>query len=270
MNQFIPRPQRIRQQSQTERPASRSGWRANKRLRTLIHLGYTGLALIVLFVIFNSVVMPLVTRHGDSFDLHNLVGMSIDEATAMAGKNGLQIEVTSQEYNPSFRDGSVLTQYPTAGTRVKSGRIVKVVISLGEKDVTIPQITGISVRQAKLDLETAGLRLGDIAWTYTDTLPEKLVVFAFPSAGDTVSIGSKVNILVNRGRGQGVTYMPDLIGVSIDQARETLRQKGLKIGLIKTRHDENFLPETVLEQSEDPATELEVGEEVDLVVSTTG
>ncbi len=269
MNQFTPRPQRIRQQAQSEKTASKPGWRNSKRIRTLIRLGYLGGALIILFVVFNSVVMPLVTRHGDSFDLQNLVGMSIEEATKIVEESGLRIEVTSQEYNPSFRDGSVLTQYPTAGTKVKSGRIVKVVVSLGEKDVIIPQITGASVRQAKLDLETAGLRLGDIAWTYTDTLPEKLVVFAFPSPGDTVSIGSKVNILVNRGRGQGVTYMPDLVGATIDEAREVLRQKGLKIGLIKTRHDENFLPETVLEQSEDPATELEVGEEVDLVVSTT-
>ncbi len=269
MSEFTPRPQRIRQQAQGELSNRKSSWRDNKRVKALILLGYLGLAGIVLFVIFNSVIMPMVIRHGDSFALENLVGMSIDEATELVEESGLRIEVTSQEYNPSFRDGSVLTQYPIAGTKVKSERMIKVVVSLGEKDVTIPQITGISVRQAKLDLETAGLRLGDIAWTYTDTLPEKLVVFTFPSAGDTVSIGSKVNILVNRGRGQGVTFMPDLIGSSIDEAREVLRQKGLKVGLIKTRHDENFLPETILEQSEDPATELEVGEEIDLVVSST-
>ncbi len=269
MPQFTPRPQRIRQRELPSKAPRKSGWRDNKRLRTLVFLGYFGLAGIVLFILFNSVVMPIVIRHGDSFALQNLVGMSIDEAKALVEENGLRIEVTSQEYNPSFRDGSVLTQYPTADTKVKSGRLIKVVVSLGEKDVTIPQITGISVRQAKLDLETAGLRLGDIAWTYTDTLPEKLVVFTFPSTRDTISIGSKVNILVNRGRGQGVTFMPDLVGSTIDEAREVLRQKGLKIGLIKTRHNENFLPETVLEQSEDPATELEVGEEVDLVVSST-
>jgi eukaryotic-like serine/threonine-protein kinase len=269
MSQFTPRPQRIRQQTQSEKAPRKVDSRNQKRKKALIRLGYVAVSAIALFVILNSIVMPIVIRHGDSFELENIVGMSFDEATELIDERGLRIEVTSQEYNPSYRDGSVLTQYPTAGTKVKSGRMIKVVVSLGEKDVIIPKITGMSVRQAKLDLETASLRLGDIAWTYTDTLPEKLVVFTFPSAGDTVSIGSKVNILVNRGRGQGVTYMPDLIGSTIDEAREVLRQKGLKIGLIRSRHDENFLPETILEQSENPATELEVGEEIDLVVSVT-
>ncbi|HSG99045.1 MAG TPA: PASTA domain-containing protein, partial [candidate division Zixibacteria bacterium] len=135
--------------------------------------------------------------------------------------------------------------------------------------VVSPAVAGVSVRQAKLDIETAGLRIGDIAWTYTDTLPEKLVVFTFPGAGDTVPIGSAVNLLVNRGRGQGVTFMPNLIGLTLDEAKDVLRKKGLKVGLVMTRRNESYLPETVLEQSEDEATELEVGEEVDLVVSST-
>ena len=63
--------------------------------------------------------------------------------------------------------------------------------------------------------------------------------------------------------------MPNLIGRSLDEARALLDGAELKIGLIKYIRDENYLPETVLEQSVEEAVELEVGEEIDLIVSTT-
>ncbi|MCH7877909.1 MAG: PASTA domain-containing protein [candidate division Zixibacteria bacterium] len=274
MSPPIPRPQRLRRETGFKGGAS--GWRRlldympeNPPGRLLVYAAIGLAAGMTLFVMFDHLVMPLVIRQGSAFELPNIVGMERSEAEEVLEKLGLKLNVTSEEYNPSFRDGAVLSQYPLSGTRVKSGRGIKVVTSLGEKDIIIPQITGVSVRQAKLDLETVGLRIGEISWTYTDTLPEKLVVFAFPGPGDTVSIGSRVNVLVNRGRGRGVTFMPNLIGLSLDEARDMLIKKGLKVGLVMTRRDENYLPETVLEQSEAEATELEVGEEVDLVVSTT-
>ncbi|MFQ5607393.1 MAG: PASTA domain-containing protein [Candidatus Zixiibacteriota bacterium] len=265
----IPRPGRIRRETGSNPNSGADGLLANPRIRVaaVILLGVLGL--FAFAVIVDKIIMPWLTRQGEEFELVDLSGMNVDKARDLLEEQGLTLEVTSEEYNPSYDDGAVLNQYPLAGTKVKSGRLIKVVISLGEKDVIIPLVAGVSVRQAKLDIETAGLRIGDIAWTYTDTLPEKLVVFTFPAAGDTVSIGSQVNLLVNRGRGQGVTFMPNLIGMTLEEAKDLLRKKGLRVGLVMTRRDENFLPETVLEQSEDEATELEVGEEVDLVVSTT-
>ncbi|MFQ5606424.1 MAG: PASTA domain-containing protein [Candidatus Zixiibacteriota bacterium] len=265
----LPRPQRIRREQGFRHRRLFDYLPENRRQRALAWIGVVFVASLFSFLIFDNLIMPLIIRQGSEFELPNVVGMEKLEATALLEKEGLTLEVTSEEYNPSFRDGAVLSQYPLAGTNIKSGRIIKVVTSLGEKDVLVPQITGVSVRQAKLDLETVGLRIGEISWTYTDTLPEKLVVFAFPGVGDTVSIGSRVNVLVNRGRGRGVTYMPDLVGLSLQEARDLLIIKGLKVGLVMSRRDENYLPETVLEQSEDEATELEVGEEIDLVVSTT-
>ncbi len=274
MSPPIPRPQRLRRETGFTRGPG--GWRRlpeylpeSRRQRMLVWASVGFVVSMSMFLAFDNLVMPLVIRQGSAFELPNIVGMEKTEAEAFLEEFGLTLDVTSEEYNPSFRDGAVLTQYPLSGSKVKSGRSIKVVTSLGEKDIIIPQITGVSVRQAKLDLETVGLRIGEISWTYTDTLPEKLVVFAFPGPGDTVSIGSRVNVLVNRGRGRGVTFMPNLVGLSLDEARELLIKKGLKVGLVMSRRDENYLPETVLEQSEEEALELEVGEEIDLVVSTT-
>ncbi|MCH9031746.1 MAG: PASTA domain-containing protein [candidate division Zixibacteria bacterium] len=241
---------------------------AGDRALILRRLLYVFISCAALFVIFDNVVMPIVTRQNTEFELPNIIGLTTAEAEEILEEYGLSLEITSEEYNPSYPEGTALTQYPMAGTKVKSGRIIKTVASLGEKYVRIPQVAGISVRQAKLDLETSGLRIGDIAWTYTDTLPEKVVVFSFPSPGDTVKMGSKVSIMVNRGRGLQISYMPNVVGMQLQEAIRLLGKKSLRVGVVKYRLNENVLPETVLEQSEDEATELDVGEEIDLVVSS--
>jgi len=122
--------------------------------------------------------------------------------------------------------------------------------------VPIPELAGKSVRQAMLDLETCGLELGEIQWALSDTLPERVIVFSYPSAGFEVPIGSNF------------TYVPLVVGLTIDEALKRLEDKGLKMGVRSNRTDENYLPETVLEQSEPEGTELDVGTEIDLVVST--
>lgn len=227
------------------------------------------MALVLFYLLMDNIVMPLVTRHGTEFGLPKVTGYQLQDAEHVLGLVGLRIEVTSEEYHADKEEGTVLSQYPKAGTNVKSGRIVKVVISIGQKSVVVPPLAGFSVRQAKLNIEGAGLILGDIAWTFSDSLPERVVVFSYPASGTEIPYGSQVNLMVNRGRLSGIVFMPKLIGRSLDEARSLIDGAELKIGLIKYVRDENYLPETVLEQSVDEAIELEVGEEIDLIVSTT-
>lgn len=227
------------------------------------------LVFLILFMIVNNIVMPAVTRHGAEFPLPEIVDMTVVEAEPVLMEAGLYLEITSEEYHPDRPTGTILTQFPVGGTMVKSGRTIKVVTSLGQKAVAVPDLRGFSVRQARLNLEAAGFKLGDIEWTSTDSLPEKVVVFSYPGAGVEIPYGSDVNLMVNQGPYQRTVFVPRLIGLSLEEARARLEEKGLMVGLVTTVIDEKYLPETVLEQSEDAGSELLPGEEVDLVVSST-
>ena len=238
--------------------------------RKIVLWGAVPLAiLIVLFLIFDSVVMPIVTRHGSEFPLPDFVGQQLTETQMSLDDLHLRYGIASQEYSPGKEAGIILNQFPVAGTEVKRDREIKFVISLGRKLVPVPEMAGKSVRQAVLDLETAGFVLGEIAWAFSDTLPERVVVFSYPAAGNEIALGSEVNLMVNRGRASSFTYMPKLVGLPLSDAQTRISEKLLKVGIITYKTDENYLPETVLEQSEPEGTELDVGTEIDLVVSTT-
>jgi len=231
-----------------------------------------GVPLVVMLVFYffiNNLIMPAITRHGEEFVLPSFINQKMTQAQIELDELGLNYEIASQEYSPGKEQGIILNQYPIEGTRVKNGRQIKFVVSLGQKLVLIPNLTGLSVRQAILDLETAGLELGEIAWAFSDTLPEKVVVFSYPAAAREIPLGSPVNIMVNRGRASDYTYMPRVVGMNLEKAKQIIIEKTLKVGLVTHRADENYLPETVLEQSEQEGTELDVGTEIDLVVSST-
>ena len=227
------------------------------------------LIILVCYWVADSVVMPIITRHGDEFPIPDFTDQSLSDAQLNIKDLDLTFEISSEEFSPGKEKGIILSQFPIAGTKVKTGRVVKLVTSLGQKLVPIPELAGLSVRQAILNLETAGMELGEIAWAFSDTLPEKVVVFSYPASGTEIPLGSPVNLMVNHGRASNFTYVPSVIGLTIDEAVKLLEDKSLKLGIVTYRTDENYLPETVLEQSEPRGTELDIGTEIDLVVSST-
>lgn len=236
--------------------------------RLFFYLVLPLVSLFILALIADKIVMPIVTRQGSEFPLPNFANQRILEAQISLNELGLSYEISSEEFSPGIPAGVILQQFPKANTKIKPGRTIKFIVSAGQKMIPIPELSGKSVRQAMLDLETYGLELGDIQWALSDTLPERVVVFSYPASGFEVPMGSLVNLMVNRGRASNFTYMPLVVGLTIDEALKRLEDKGLRLGVQSTRTDENYLPETVLEQSEPEGTELDVGIEIDLVIST--
>lgn len=234
-----------------------------------VWLGVPLLLLIAGLVIADQFVMPIMTRQGSEFKLPDFTNERMVDAQITLHELDLADEVASREFTPGTPQGVILSQYPVGGTMVKPGRTIKFVVSAGQKMVAIPDLAGRSVRQAMLDLESVGLKLGEIAWAYSDTVPERVVVFSYPSEGSEIPVGSQVNLMVNRGRVSTYTFVPRLAGMTLDDAKKELAAKALRAGNITYRKDDTYLPDTVLEQLPEAGSEVDVNAEIDLVVSSS-
>ncbi len=266
-----PRASRLQQGSASSRIGFLTRWLpyGTTKRKVVLRAVVPIVTFLAIVLIFDKIVMPIMTRHGDEFPLPDYRDLTVEQAGAELAQVDLRYEIASETYSPGKEAGVILDQYPAAGTKVKSDRAIKFVVSLGKKMVIIPNLAGKSVRQAMLDLEATGLALGDIAWAFSDTIPERVVVFSYPAVGTEIPLGAPVNLMVNRGRASNFTYMPDITGMPLSQAKLKLEEKLLKVGVVSYRTDENYLPETVLEQSEPEGAELDVNTEIDLVVSAT-
>jgi serine/threonine-protein kinase len=218
-------------------------------------------------LLMDNIVMPLFVRRGEEFPLPDITALTEEEAQATVEELGLQFVVAGAEHSPARLEGTVLSQEPPAGTPVKRGRPVRVVVSKGSELVRLPYLMGVTVRQAALSLSDLGLVPGDVEWAFTDSLPADVVLATQPPAGSLVPKGSNVQLWVNQGGDRDTLAMPDLVGTQLADATTLLQDLGLELGVVIRQYITDLLPGTVLEQSEPPRARVRRGEVIDLVVA---
>jgi beta-lactam-binding protein with PASTA domain len=225
------------------------------------------ITLIVLFFFFDRVFMPVVTRQGKERVVPNLVDLSIEEAEEVLKKDGLLLAVMSEEYVPEKPAGLVVSQTPEPESVVKKGRRIKVVISKGAKMAVVPNLKGVSLRQAELMLDQAGLKIGEVFTTANDTFPENVVVSSVPSFGISVPEGISVRLLINKSSSNQTVIVPNLVEKNLKEAYNIAKESGLEIGKITFKKEKSLLPNTVMEQIPKAGAEVDRGSKVELVVS---
>lgn len=227
------------------------------------------LTLILLFLFFDRLLMPVLTKQGKECQVPEIVSLSMEEAEDVLKKLGLGVRVILEEYNPDKPSGVILSQNPEAGSVIKKGRNIRVSVSKGGKLVEVPKLRGVSLRQAEIMLSEKGLKIGDISWTYDHSFPEEVVVSVTPSPGTTVPKGISVSLTVNKFTPEGAVIVPQFIGKNIDEAQNLAKEIGLEIGIIRYKVDNSLLPRTVVEQIPKAGAEVNRGSMVELMISIT-
>lgn len=176
------------------------------------------------------------THHGISYEVPNFTGMSIAEAQKVAQQNKIEVELIDSIYNKEVAPGAIVDQVPYAHKRVKEGRVIYLTINSTEAEkVTLPKLTDISFRQARVLLERCGLILDSISYQpseYNDLVlkvqQDSMEVFQ----GDQLTKGSMVDLIVGQSKGNMETNLPDLMSMFMDDAKATLESARLNLGVV--------------------------------------
>jgi len=222
-------------------------------------------------LLFNFVLMPRFVQQGRSVSVPQLTGVALAEAEERCTRLGLLLRVDDRRFSAGVPSDRVLSQVPSPGATVKPGRTVRVHVSLGNREVTIPDVRGMSLRQATLQLENANLAVGRIARVYEggDAAAGGQMVQAMrPRPGAPVTTGGRVDLLVVVGGNPDGYLMPDLVGRAMEEVRELVEQRGFRVGRITYRSKAGVYPGTVLEHVPAAGALILKGETIDLVAAT--
>jgi serine/threonine-protein kinase len=215
------------QRRQPESTERRSGflWRAVKLL-------FGGGAVILMMALAAGVggyfALRLSARSSGEVTVPDLTGMTVHEAGEKLSVLGLRIEVQGERHDRLVARDLVLGQEPHAGVSTRVGRAIRVVRSLGEARVDVPELTGRPVREARLEAQRVGLRVGavtHVAWSR----PPDSVIAQQPPAGSPRSAGDPVDLLVSRGRRARMYVMPDLVGSTAEESAALLERAGIRV-----------------------------------------
>lgn len=129
-----------------------------------------------------------------------LTGLSLEEAQAVLQEVNLHLGAVTENYDALIPEGQVLTQLPLPGTAVPCETHVDLVISSGPCLTQVPDITGISLDEAFLVLETAQLVAGIVTGESSMTAAADLVLRQNPLAGsEWIACGTAINLVVSTG-----------------------------------------------------------------------
>jgi serine/threonine-protein kinase len=175
--------------------------------------------------------LPSADRPVDSGPLvvvPELVGLDDDEARGRLEGLGLGYGIRSTVTHASAPEGAVLAQSPIPGQQVRPGAPVEVTLSRGAERHSIPDVAGLSERQAQILLERLGFRVA--AQRATHSSEAGRAIRTEPAAGTELTVPTDVTLLVSEG--SPLTSVPDLSGRHIDDALSLLAESGLELGAI--------------------------------------
>jgi serine/threonine-protein kinase len=181
------------------------------------------------FLVVNVVFMPSLTRQGEEVRVPDLGGLSEREAERLLSSDDLRMSKISEQWSADVPRGYISRQEPEAGSVVKRGRRISVIVSLGAQGTTVPVLEGEGVRRAEIMLEGAGLRRGKIATVYTEEAPRDMVVASDPPGETLVQQETAVDLLVSLGPIPRRYVLPDLSGRDLDDVSRELRDEGFLV-----------------------------------------
>ena len=124
---------------------------------------------VIFILILSSVFLNMVTRHGKSLPLPDFGRKTLDSVLIIAKANNLRIEVIDSVFRYDFPKGAVMMQNPEAGVHVKKNRKVFLTINaLSQKKEALPNVVGLSLRQAKTAFAAKGFKIGKLNYDPSD------------------------------------------------------------------------------------------------------
>ncbi|HKW14846.1 MAG TPA: PASTA domain-containing protein [Candidatus Krumholzibacteria bacterium] len=234
-----------------------------KRLAILAGLFVAGVFL------FNKVLMPALVKQGSVVIVPDLHNASEKEARENLGKLGLAMRVERSDYDTQVPVGFVLSQQPAANENLKPGRSVEVVLSLGTRVRMVPDLRGMTQRQARNLLLSEGLDVGRVARVQHIGDAREHVVATSPQLGDEVHEGEQVDIVISVPGGANVFIMPDLTQQDLFFVRQKLEKMGFRVASVRYEDRDGVYPNTIIDQSPEPGEQIREGESIELVASSS-
>lgn len=179
----------------------------------------------------------------------NLIGSNIADSLDVLSSMNLYLKKGAEEFNSDVPAGIIISQSPPAGSIIKEGKAVNVVVSVGGEVIFVPDLTNQTVRSAQLILRKNGLDLGEQDEKYSTVIEKGKIISQNPNPRTPIQKNGLVNIVVSLGTPpEGVLLMPDFIGKNITEAENWALQNGVQIKNVNRTKDTAITENTVVKQ----------------------
>ena len=234
-------------------------------------------ALVVVLIVGSMIFLNIFTKHNQELSVPDLANMTVEEAQLVAAEAGMRVDVTDSAFVKRMKRGAVYRQNPVPGSKVKQGRRISLTINaVNPRQITMPDLIGYSMRQAKAELLSRGLVLGKLIYVHdmaTNNVLRQLHNNMEIAPGDMVDSEAVIDLVVGLNSRDNRTFVPYLAGLRNLSAVEAVHDHSLNIGHLRfddtVKDYEDSLNAVVYMQMPEACDTIPVvmGESVDLYLT---
>lgn len=193
-------------------------------------------------------------------------GMTIEDAENKAEDLGIKVKIGKYEFSDEYAQDEIMAQDPSEGEMVAEGDTVTVDISKGGETGVIPNLIGKSEDDARKMIEDYGFKVGKV--TEKESHEEKgTVLEQDPAAGNEGKQGDTINFVISDGSGKEMKEVPNVLGMSEENARKAIENAGFKVGEISEGVSSVYDNGQVMWQEYNGGTSIEKGTTIDIKIS---
>ena len=254
--------------------AEKKGFFKNWIVRNLL----IAVCVVLVLVVGAMVFLNRVTQHGKELSVPDFSNMSVVEAEYAASQAGIRVEVTDSVFVKRMKRGAVYRQNPVPGSKVKEGRrVVLTINAVNAKKVTMPNLVGLSLRQAKSELMSRGLVLNRLVYVQdmaTNNVLRQIRGNREIEPGTMIDSESRIDLVLGLNDRDNKAYVPDVTGLKNMSAVEAIFDHSLNVKDLKfdetVKDYDDSLNAMVYRQVPEPSDSVIVamGEEVMLYLTT--
>lgn len=234
--------------------------------------------LVVIFAAFwtialiDRILMPLIVAGGVEIDVPDLREMPISLAQRVCAAKGIElVRGERMRMDSRHKPGTVVDQFPVAGSKVKSGRRIEVVLSIREQLLLCPDVLGRSPREAMLVADSTGIvvKKENISCQHSDTLPEGVIMSQRPLPRERIPRNSELNLTVSLGQKPDKIVAPELIGRHFSEIDLLLAKYDLSLGQISRYPQKSTREGIIIEQTPKSGTAMVSGQRIDVKIAVS-
>lgn len=208
-----------------------------------------------------NVVVSKGPKLNDPVEVPNILGLSPEDAENKLFDSFFIPQPGEPAYSDTAEAGKVIAQSVPAGTKVEMFSIIMYSVSLGKEQISVPDVTGKSISDARGMLDSAGLSC-DTSQSYSDTVAKDVVISQSVAKDTKVDKGTTIVLEVSMGKKPATKVLvPNIITYKLADAKKSLDSAGLKYTYTG---DENG---TVTSVKPAPNTQVDQGSTVSFVLT---
>lgn len=191
-----------------------------------------------------------------------MTGLSYDDAVASAAAAGVSITVTDKVFSETCTTPSVQSQGEEAGTEIAAGESITVTLELPWHEFTMPNLLYKTQDTAMQLLVNMGCN-GTAQEETNELIAAGLVAEQSVEHESVVTPGTAVSLTVSSG---GKPFaMPDVTGVTMEEAQKILAEAGLAVTL-EYDYSDTVAEGNVISQSVESGADVTRGTSITLVI----